>query len=117
MNTEPNSNVPSGRLPAWLDRLADGGATLVHNIATDLHAAYAGVFFHGSAINQPYMTGRATGDQAHALSEIAGGLGDGLRAVLGAGEDIDNRLQDMRKDIGGHGHDGPDNEHDRGRGL
>jgi len=116
MNTD-NSNAAGSRPASWLDRLSDGGAALVRDIATDLHAAYVGTFFHGSSINQPYLTGRATGDQEHALSEIAGGLGDGLRAVLGTGEDIDNRLQDMRKDIGGHGHDGPDNEHDRGRSL
>ena len=118
MSPDTNGNAPAST-PRWFDRLADGAAALVRDIATDAHAAYAGVFFHGSAINQPYLTGRAAGDQEHALSEIAGGLGDGVKTLLGADQGIDARLQQMSKELTGQNRHGPEQEHDRdqGRGL
>jgi hypothetical protein len=114
MSPEPSPNTPAGRPGSWYDRIENGIKAGVHDVFTDLHAAYVGVFFHGSAINQPYLTGRAAGDQEYAFSEFAGGIGDGLKTLLGGGKDLDSRLQQMSKEITGRGPDGPDHEHGRG---
>ena len=114
MTPETSSNAAASRQNGWLDRIANGLAAGVHDVATDLHAAYAGFFFHGSVINQPYLTGRAAGDQEYAFSEIAGGIGDGLKALL-PDKDVDGRLQEMSKELS-RGQDGPDHEHDRDQG-